>query len=118
MLFCIGFASFFWSRSLLLAASSSAPKIAFVLGFSLDPSPRNFTDFHLEDVALDKNLNKLTVSDEAGVEVTSTPTGRYNTNIQKKSESGERVVTTDSTPNEGLGAEKYKVKKNHSPDNE
>jgi hypothetical protein len=52
---------------------------------------------HSEDVAVDENLNKLTMSDDVGVEVTTTPTGRYDTNIQKQLTSGDGGVATESS---------------------
>lgn len=98
----------------------SLPLAKFVPGFPPDSFPfqGTSTDFQPEGVAIEKNLNKLTVSDEAGVEVTTTPTGRYNTNIKKQSMSDERGIAAESTPSEYVGAQKYKVKKNYSPGNE
>jgi hypothetical protein len=69
-------------------------------------------DFHSEDVAIDKNFNNLTMSDDAGVEVNTTPTGRYNTDIKKQSVSDESGVEVKATPTgQYKNAEKYKVKR-------
>ncbi len=57
------------------------------------------------------------MSDDAGVEVTTTPSGRYHTNIQKQSMSGERGVAAESNASGYKNAQKYKVKK-YSPGNE
>jgi hypothetical protein len=106
-------------KAIPLARLSPFSNVAFVCDFSSDsflhqdPS----ADFQLEDFALGKNLRKLYVSDEAGVEVTTTPSGHYNTNIQKQSMSRERGIAADSIPSENMGAQKYKVKENKSPDN-
>jgi hypothetical protein len=65
---------------------------------------------HSEDVAVDENLNKLTMSDDVGVEVNTTPTGRCNTNIQKQLTSGDGSVATESSSlSEYKNAQKYKV---------
>jgi hypothetical protein len=74
-----------------------------------------------EDVAVDKNLSKLTMSDGAGMEVTTTPTGRYNRNIQKQPMSGESSAEAEPTSSsEYKNAQKYKVKKDkkYSPGSE
>jgi hypothetical protein len=89
--------------------------IAFVLGFftrSILLFRITSAEFHSEDVAIDENLNKLTMSDDVGVEVSTTPTGRYNTNIQKQLTSGDGGVGTESSSlSEYENAQKYMVKK-------
>ena len=54
----------------------------------------------------------MTISDGAGMEVTTTPTGCYNTNIQKRQMSGECSVEAEPTSSsEYKNAQMYKVKK-------
>jgi hypothetical protein len=87
--------------------------IAFVLGFS----PDAFSSFELllltcilKMLPLTRTSTKLTTSDDVGVKVTTTPTGRYNTNIQKQLTSGDGGVATESSSlSEYKNAQKYKV---------
>ena len=61
------------------------------------------------------------MSDDAGVEVTTTPTGRCNTNIQKQSASGGSGVASESASVSAYkNTQKYKVKrdKKYSPGSE
>jgi hypothetical protein len=108
----------------LLQSTATGSRLTFVFGFpsgSISPFRSASADLHFEDVVIDKDLNKLTMSGDAGVEVTTTPTGCYNSNIQKQSMSGESGVAAESTStSEYKNAQKYKVKndKKYSPGSE
>jgi hypothetical protein len=107
----------------LLQSTATDSNLTFVIGFpsgSISPFISASTDLHFEDV-IDKDLNKLTMSGDAGIEVTTTPAGRYNSNIQKQSMSGESGVAAESTSTSDYkNAQKYKVKKDkkYSPGSE